>query len=317
MSANYTGNTQSLIRSELWQRQLEEILHEQLLGTPFVRQIDFPDGSAMTFPSMGSAVVRDLPENSEVTFDAVDTTEQQMTLNDPVVAANSISEILLEDSMWASDMLSKIPQEQATAIMERFETDVLSLANSQSGGLGNANNINGTAHRLAASGTNQVIAVEDFAKARYSLTKAKVPTTNLVAIVDPSVAYELETSAQLVNVSNNPRWEGIVETGIQNNMRFIRNVYGFDCYESNLLPTQSVSETIGATTVTNPVTNIFMSASNERLLPFCLAWKRRAKMDRDFDFKLREEQIITTARWGTKLIREDNLVTIVSDNAQV
>jgi len=90
MSANYTGNTGSLIRSELWQRQLEEILDERLLGTPFVRQIDFPDGSAFTMPSMGTAVTRVLPEGTEVTFDAFDTGEKQMTLQDPVVSATSV-----------------------------------------------------------------------------------------------------------------------------------------------------------------------------------------------------------------------------------
>lgn len=315
MSANNTGNTGSLIRSELWQRQLEEILDEQLLGTPFVRQIDFPDGSAFTMPSIGTAVTRDLPEDTEVTFDALDTGEKQMTLNDPVVSATSVSEVFLEDSLWNTEFMAEIPVRHSAAVMERFETEVLALANAQSLGTGNANNINGVAHRRVAQGTNETMIPEDFAYARYALNKAKVPQMNLVAIVDPSVAYALETSTNLANVSNNPKWEGIISTGIEKNMRFVKNVYGFDVFESNLLA--DANETIGSDTTTAGKANIFMSAGREMLLPFAVAWRRRPKLERQFDPRRREEQVITTARWGTLLSREDNLIVTLSDTDQV
>lgn len=315
MSGNITTNTDSLIRSELWAAQLEEILHEQLLGTPFVRQVDFPDGSAFTMPSLGTPLVRDLPEGVDVTFDPLDTGEVTITMNAPVVAANSISKVLMEDSMWAADLMAAVAPEQAQAIMERFETDVLSLANSQFAGTSNANQINGVDHRRVASGTNETMAPADFAFAKYSLLKAKVPTQGLIAIVDPSVAYALETSTNLVNVSNNPRWEGIVESGIEQNMRFVRNVYGFDVFESNLLPT--ANETINSVTTTAGKANIFMSAARESLLPFVLAWRRRPMLDTDSPLVKQEEQIVTTARWGTGLVRDENLVVILSDTDQV
>jgi hypothetical protein len=311
MSANNKANTSALIRSELWQRQLEETLHEMLIGTPFVRQLDFPDGDSFTMPSIGTATVRTLPEDTEVTFDALDTGEQSFTLQDPVVAATSVSEVWLEDSLWSADLLSSIPVEHATAIMERFESDVLGLANSQSAGTGDDNDIAGIAHRRRGHGTGNVIAPEDFAYAGYALKKAKVPNQSLIAIVEPSVAYELETLTNLVNVSNNPKWEGVIESGITKNMRFVKNVYGFDVFESNLLP--STTETLDSQAFTNGVANIFMSTAREMLLPFAVAWRRRPKMDRDFDFKLREEQIVTTARWGRKVVRDDNLVVTVTE----
>jgi len=315
MSGNNTGNTQSLIRSELWQAQLEEILHEQLLGMPMVRQLDFPDGSAFTMPSIGTALVRDLPEGAEVTFDALDTGEVTITMNDPVVAANSVSKILMEDSMWRNDIMATIPVEQAAAIMERFETDVLALANQQFAGTSNANAINGVDHRRVASGTNETMAPADFAFAGYSLKKAKIPNQNLVAIVDPSVAYALETSTNLVNVSNNPRWEGIIETGMANNMRFVKNVYGFDVFESNLLPT--ANETIGARTTTSGKANIFMSMARDSILPFVLAWRRQPVLETEDSLVRQETQVATTARWGTGLVRDENLVVILSDDDQV
>lgn len=315
MSGNNTGNSTSIIRSELWQQQLEEILFEHLTGTPFVRQIDFPDGSAFTMPSLGTALVRDLPEGVEVTFDALDTGEVTITMNDPVATANSVSKVLQEDSMWSSDLMSNIPQLQAAAIMERFETDVLALANQQFAGASDGNQINGVDHRRVASGTNETMAPADFAYAGYALKKAKVPNQSLIAVVDPSVAYALETSTNLVNVSNNPRWEGVIETGITNNMRFVKNVYGFDVFESNMLP--DANETINAKTTAAGKTNIFLSVARESILPFVLAWRRKPMLETDEPMGKQETQIMTSARWGTGLVRDENLVCILSDTDQV
>lgn len=314
MSGNNTGNSGSIIRSELWQQQLEEILHENLLGVPFVRQVDFPDGNAFTMPSLGTPLVRDLPEGAEVTFDALDNGETTITMNAPVVAANSISEVLLEDSMWANELLSAIPGEQAQAIMERFESDTLGLAMFQFEGVNAENKINGVAHRRIASGTNEVMDTTDFAFAGYSLKKAKVRRQNLIAIVDPSVAFALETSTQLSNVSNNPKWEGIIESGIEQNFRFVRNVYGFDVFESNLLP--DMNETIDGKTTTAGKANLFMSMQ-QGILPFVLAWRRKPKLISEMDNKIHELQTQTTARWGSGLVRDENLVVIGSDTDQV
>jgi len=315
MSGNTTSNTQALIRSELWQVQLEEILHENLMGVPFVRQVDFPDGTAFTMPSISTPQVRDLPEGAEVTFDALDSGETTITMNAPIIAANSLSQVLMEDALWAQEAISSIPVEQAQAIMERFETDTLALAMNQFAGTSNANTINGVGHRKIAGGTNEVIIANDFAFAGYSLQKAKVPRQNLIAIVDPSVAYSLETSTNLVNVSNNPKWEGIIETGIAENFRFIRNIFGFDIFESNMLPV--MNETIGGLTTTAGKANIFTSLARPSLAPFVLAWRRKPTLVSEWNNKLKQTEVDTTARWGSGLVRDENLVVIGSDTDQV
>ncbi len=315
MSGNTTSNSDSIIRSELWQVQLEEILHENLLGVPFVRQVDFPDGTAFTMPSIGTPLVRDLPEGAEVTFDALDTGETTITMNAPVIAANSLSQVLMEDSMWAAEAVASIPVEQAQAIMERFETDTLALAMQQFNGTDDLNLINGAAHRKIASGTNEVIATTDFAFAGFSLKKAKISRQNLVAIVDPSVAFTLETLTNLSNVSNNPKWEGIIESGIEQNYRFIRNIYGFDVFESNMLPT--MNETIDGKTTTAGVANLFMSLARPSIAPFVLAWRRKPLLVSEWNNKLKQTEVDTTARWGSGLVRDENLVVIGSDTDQV
>ena len=315
MSGNTTSNSDSIIRSELWQVQLEEILHENLMGVPFVRQVDFPDGTAFTMPSIGTPLVRDLPEGAEVTFDALDTGETTITMNAPVIAANSLSQVLMEDSMWAAEAIASIPVEQAQAIMERFETDTLALSNQQFAGINNQNLINGVAHRKIGSGTNEVIATSDFAFAGYSLKKAKIARMNLVAIVDPSVAFTLETLTNLSNVSNNPKWEGIIESGIEQNFRFIKNVYGFDVFESNLLPV--MNETIDGKTTTDGVANLFTSLARPSIAPFVLAWRRKPLLVSEWNNKKKQTEVDTTARWGSGLVRDENLVVIGTDIDQV
>jgi len=313
---NNTNNTQLLVRQEIWQAELEETLHEYLTGCPFVREIDFPDGNALTMPSIGTPVVRDYA-NDEDTFiiDSIDTGEITITLKRPIVAVNSVSQVLEEDSFYASELKSAIPTEQAQAIMERYESDVFALANHQALGTGNANLINGFAHRRIGTGTNETMAIADFSKARLSLTKAKVPGNNLVAFVDPTVAYALETTTNITNISNNPMWQGIVETGMSNNFRFIRNVYGFDVYESNLLA--DANETIGGLTTTAGKANIFMSLARPGLLPFVVAWKRRPTMKVDTVFMQDDKLVVkTTARYGMGLVRDENFVVIITDTDQ-
>jgi ribose 5-phosphate isomerase RpiB len=87
-----------------------------------------------------------------------------------------------------------------------------------------------------SGGNSGRIELADFAYAQYALKKASVPQMNLVAIVDPSVEYTINTLTNLVTVQNNPKWEGIVADGIGSGMRFVKNVYGFDVYTSNFLP---------------------------------------------------------------------------------
>ena len=312
---NNTQNSQDLLRTILWQKELEEILHEDLLGMAFVRQIEFPDGLSFNMPSIGTPLVRDFPEGSEVTFDALDNGSVTVVMNAPVIAANSVTEVQLEDSMWANELLSAIPVEQGIAIMERFETDTLALCMQQQGGINDLNLINGVAHRKIGQGTNEVMDVKDFAFAGYALQKAKVGRKNLVAIVDPSVAYTLETLTNLTNVSNNPKWEGIIASGISKDHRFIRNIFGFDVFESMMLPT--ANETIDGKTTTAGVANQFMSLARPQILPYTLAWRRHPKLRGGENSGTHDIEVETTARWGTGLTRDENLVVIITDIDQV
>jgi len=135
--------------------------------------------------------------------------------------------------------------------------------------------------------------------------------TNLVAIVDPSVEYTLSTLTNLVNVSNNPQWEGIVRDGIATGMQFRMNVYGFDVYVSNWLK-RGYAETINSVAVTTGVANLFFSTAGDAS-PFVGAVRQAPEVDSDFNKDYQRDEYVTTARWGFGYYRPEALVTILTN----
>lgn len=321
-----TSTSDHITRSEIWSRELKEILRDTLNAESYVRWLtDFPDGTQFTIPSIGTMSVQDYVEDTPVVYTKMDTGEFTFTITDYLSSATYITNKNRQDIYYMSELLSRFVPEQNRAIMERVETDILALANSQTASDPNA--INGAAHRYVGtdgSDGSRVVAPEDVAYAKYALKKAHVPMTNLIGIVDPVVAYHFETETNLVNISNNPHWEGIIETGLTEGMRFIRNVYGFDIYENNYLPTSgAASESIDrgegarAVSAANGVANIFCSMARDDVKPFVGAWRQEPNVDSEYNKDLQREEYVTTARYGFKLFRPENLVVVLADDNTV
>lgn len=229
-------------------------------------------------------------------------------------SATFIYNKMKQDSFYMGRLVSSFVPKQSRAIMKSMEVDLLAKGpDGQTAS--NLNAINGANHRFVASGTNEVITPQDFAKARYALEKANVPMTNLVAIVDPSVEYELSTQTNLTNVSFNPRWEGIVRDGMTTGTQFRMNIYGFDVYVCQNLK-QSMAETINGLSVTTGVANLFFSATPD-VLPFVGSIRQAPRVDSEYNKDLQRDEYVTTARWGFKLFRPENLVVVLSDTDQV
>lgn len=320
MPGNTTINGQLLIRQELWSNQLKETLKDTLEAQKYVDWIDFPDGNTLTIPSIGDADHYDYTEDSAIEYTPLATGEFQFQITEYVASATYITAKMRQDSFYAARLEAAFVPEQRRAIEVRLEGDILrqgqpGTPNGQTAG--NANKINSADHRWVAMDTaNSVPALgaKDFAKARYALTKANVPLTNLVAIVDPSTEYYLNTQAELLDVSYNPKWEGIITSGFSDTtgMRFTRNIFGFDVYVSNYLPTLSANETIGgATAPTGSVANLFFSMS-PNVRPFIGAWRQYPKVDAEWNKDRQREEYVTTARYGLKIYRPENFVTVLS-----
>ena len=308
-------NADHLVRANLWSTQLKEVLLDELFAMKFVDMItDFPDGDTLNIPSIGQAEVLDYAENQPIRYTAMDTGNFTFTISDYKASATYITNKMKQDSYVMDRIVSSFVPKQHRAIMKAIEVKVLNAGPSGQTA-SDPNTINGARHRYVASGTNQIITVQDFARAQFALEKANVPPVNLVAIVDPSVEYTLSTLTNLVNVSFNPQWEGIIETGIGNGLRFIRNVYGFDVYVSRNL-NAGMSETVSSVAVTNGVANVFFSAAPE-VLPLVGLLRQPPKVDSEYNKDRQRDEYVTTCRYGFKLYRPENFVTILSDTSRV
>ena len=309
------GNTVATLalakRAEVWSAELKEILRDELQGMKYVNWLsDFPDGDTFKIPSLGDATIADYAEDTAVSYTPIDDAQFTFTITDYLQSSNYITNKAMQDVYYANQIMSQFVPLQERALMERLETDIMKLA--QTGQTAaNPNAINGVAHRMIGSGTGGVIAVEDFAKALRALKTGKVPQKNLVAIVDPSVEFEMNTLSALTSVSNNPRWEGIVNTGIASGMSFVANIYGFDVYTSNYLATKS-SETIsGSAAPANAINNLFFSA-DQAVSPFVGAWRQMPNVDTEYNKDYQRTEFVTTARYGMKLYRPENMVSVLT-----
>lgn len=336
MAGMNTADANALIRANLWSAQLKDVLYADLMARNYVRWItDFPDGNTLNIPSIGTLDAVDYIEDQPVQYMALDTGNFTFTINNYVSSATYITNKLKQDSFYMSELVGMFVPKEARALAERLEKDVFIQGQPATGNpagyqlAGDPNNINSYAHRAVGSlqivnsgGTWQTIGPADFAYAKLALQKANVPQTNLLAIVDPSVEFTLNTLTNIVNVQNNPMWEGVIEKGLGTGLRFSKNIYGFDVYVSNFLPVcgqaqSGASETIsGVASGTNALCNIFFSAAQD-VLPFVGAFRQMPKVDADYNKDFQREEYVTTSRYGLKIFRPENFVTILSNPGSV
>jgi hypothetical protein len=315
------ADTQRLIRSEVYSSELKDILRDEMQAQRYVRMLDgFPDGDTFTIPTIGKTTVSDYTEDAQVAYVPMDTAEFSFTVDKYLQSGSYITKKAAQDSFYSAQLEARFVPEQERAIMEHFEATT--FAAPEVGVTANsAETLDGVAHRVSG-GNAGVLQLEDFAWARYALKKSNVPDRNLVAIVDPSVEYQLNTLTNLVNVSNNPMFEGIVRDGVATGMRFVANVYGFDVYTSNYLKTTvadaALLEKDGTTandfSTNNGVANLFFSA-DATANPFVGAWRQMPEVDYEYNKDFQRHEYVTTARYGVKKYRPEGIVTIVTNPA--
>lgn len=314
---NYDKVNEHLVRAELWSSEIKDVLQEKLMGTKYVRMLSgFPDGNTFTIPSIGELPMRETDENTPVIYDTMDTGEFQFTIDRYVEAATFITDKAKQDAYYSAQLIGMFPTKMRRALDENLESSVFALANSQTAAATNA--INGAAHRFVASGnSNTTLSLSDFAKAKFALDKAQAHGPR-VAVVDPSQEYVLNVSTQ-VQTSENPRFEGILNTGFVDGvtgMRFIRNIYGFDVYVSNFLPapTEAAAVTIdGVAVPASPVVNLFMTVGGD-LTPFVGAYRQMPRVEYERNKDLRRDEYVMNARFGLKLYRPECMVVAISKN---
>ena len=185
-----TASQAVLIRDDLWSAQIQEELQEELFAQTIVDFItDFPDGDEIHLPTFSSLAARNYVENTDVTFDDPVNNEFTLTIDKYLQSGTYITDKFKQDSFYIQQVQTKFPQMCVRALMERLENDIFLLHKKQT--TNNANTINGQAHRYVGTGASNVISLKDIAQAKLSLDKANVSKKGRMAIIDPTVSYQL------------------------------------------------------------------------------------------------------------------------------
>jgi hypothetical protein len=323
MSGNTTSNSSALRRAEVYSAMVLDTLKDNFLPEGIHRDVsDFQDGDTLHITTFGDLVLRDLAEDQPTPIDPMDSGEITLTITEYVGNGVYMTDKVRQDSWKAQQFDAAIVPKQLRAIKERYETDMLAAGPSGQTA-SNPNAINGYAHRYVASGANNTMDLEDFIYAGLALTKANAPDEGRIAIVDGLVAASLDNLANIVNVSNNPAFEGIVNTGFAKNMRFVKHVYGFDVYTSNRLPSVT-SETVDTSSITVPApsssatvtsgkANLFMCIGDDTECPLMGAWRQQPYFEGDRNVPMRRDEFYSAARWGFGLQRTQTLVVVLTN----
>lgn len=327
MAGNTTANTQALHRRDVYSSIIQDELTEGFLPEGLARDVsDFPDGSKLLIPTFGEVVIKDVIEDQETPVDAIDTGRIELEISEHKGAGISITDENREDGYYIQQFDSAAPGKMLHGLKEVYETDLLATGERQT--QADANGINGYAHRWVASGASQVLGLEDFAYAKTAFLKAKVPDMGIIAIVDPITELTLNKLTQLVNVSNNPHFEGIVDSGFAKGMKFVKNIFGIDVYMSNRLP-RIADETIDASSVgvAPPLNTVqqgaplqvtggyaaqFMCVADDMTSPYMSAWRRTPSVTYHRDEPRRRDIYYVTTRYGFGMQRPQTLCSVLT-----
>jgi hypothetical protein len=317
MALDSTWGDNHFKRNEIFNTMLKEAFRDDLFAEAWVNYIgDFTDGNNYKINSVGELTVDQMSEATALPDRRPDSGQFVFNINEYVGVKTSYTDVFLEDDFMAPQVLSVLPDRMMRAFEEYLESQVMKLQRRQTAN--NANAINGASHRFTANGASRQITVQDLAYVVYSLKKAAVGQNALVGIVDPAFEFNTNVSSQVVT-SENPRYEGILTSGIGSGFRFIRNIYGIDLYSSNYVDKLTAAESSladyqGNTTAgaIGDVTNIFFSAADRSNLPFIGAWRRRPVIKSWRDDSKETEYHQMSARFGLGLYRPENLITMVS-----
>ena len=321
----YSDVSANLVRANLWSDQLKDILVDTLQAQKYVDWLqNFPDGTTFNIPSLGQLPMRETSELNPVIYDVLDTGNFTFTIDRYVESATYITDKAKQDSYYANQLIASFIPKMRRALEENLETSILALGNSQT--LANPNGVNNAAHRWVAGhgGTDGYLSLQDFAAAKFALDKANC-TGMRVAFVDPAQEYVLNTITNLVSVSNNPMFEGLINSGFVNQstgLKFYKNIYGFDVYTSNYLPTvgaetistsgSTVAPNTGASSSAGDKANVFISVGGADETPFKGAWRQMLRVEYERNKDKRRDEYVMNGRFGLKLYRPESMVSVLA-----
>ena len=323
--AQTTVNTNAFIESQQYSQFILENLHDYLLPEGMYRDVsDFGSGTTLNIKTVGSVTIQDAAEDTPLTFSPIDTGTINLSITDYVGDAWKVTDDLREDGSQIDTLMAMRAQESTRALGENHETKFLNVANAAQTAAG-LNLVNGRPQRWVGSAASnaRTITLQDFISMKLAFDKANVPAGGRIAIVDPVVEATLNSLTNLVNVSNNPMFEGMVTEGFARDHKFVRNVFGWDIYTSNFLPSLTATEAIDATgygltsetAAVGDKANIFMCVADDTCKPIMHAWRRAPQTEGWRDNEERADKFQVTSRFGLGAQRVDTLGVILTHSS--
>ena len=315
-----SSNEANIVRQELYDASLEKTLDDWQIGRPLYddKTSIFPDGDTLEITKTGDRAVSDYSEDTAITFDNMQTSRVNLSITEYKQDAWYITDKLKQDGHQAEAFWAENVRKSQIAMERQLEKDVLAVANQQT--LGNANAINGKAHRFIGGGTGGALQIEDISALKLAFDAAYVPTENRVLIINPDMEFELNKLLNIMEVSNgstfNYNVDGLVQTGFGDRLNIVRNIFGFNIMVSHNLP-DVTAETLtkfdgtGSTSITGKAC-IAMSMADASSMPFMGAIRQRPQSEFFRDTKYKRDEWSSTCRYGFGLKRAETLAVIAT-----
>ena len=319
MAAQNTGNSTAFIEAQQYSQFIIENLQDGMLPEGLSRDVsDFGQGTTLNIKTVGTRTIQDVQEGVAMTFNPIDSSNVQLTITDYIGDAWSVSDELIEDGSQIDQLAAAMAMESTRAIQENMETKFLKACYDAQ--VENSLNlVNAVKHRYYGGGTNLQMELMDFAYMKFAFDKANVPSSGRVLFVDPIVELSINSITNLVNISNNPMFEGVITEGFAREHKFLKNIFGWDIYTSNRLAVTggdltSVTDRDGGavTGAAGNVANIAMCIADDNCRPMMRAWRRQPSVEGWRESELREDRFQTSARFGFGAQRVDTLGVILT-----
>jgi hypothetical protein len=318
-----TTNTTAFIEAQQYSQFILDNLPDYQLPEGFYRDVsDFGTGTTLNIKTVGTVTIQDAAEDTPLVCNPIDTGTLTMSITDYVGDAWRVSDDLREDGSQIDQLMAMRAVESTRALAVNHESRFLAVANAGQTG-SNLNLVNARPHRWVAGGsgvTTRIMSLSDFISMKLAFDKANVPAEGRIAVVDAIVEASINNLTNLVNVSNNPMFEGIITEGFAKAHRFVKNIFGFDVYTSNHLPLLTATEAINAssyglantTAQIGDVANIFMCIADDSTKPVMHAWRRMPKTEGWRDPDNRGDKFQVTSRFGFGVQRVETLGIILT-----
>lgn len=326
LTGKLANQSQAFVEAQVYSQFILDNLPDVLLPEGFYRDVsDFGSGTTLNIKTVGTVTLQDAAEDVPLVFNPIDTGTINLTITDYLGDAWRVSDDLREDGAQIEALMGMRATESTRAFGEHHEGRFLAVANSAQTNA-TVNLVNGRPHRWVAGGsggTTRIMTISDFIAMKLAFDKANAPAAGRIAIVDPIVEATLNSLTNLVNVSNNPMFEGMVTTGFAQTHKFVRNIFGWDVYTSNFLPSKTATEALNAsayglandTAEVGDKANIFMCVADDSTKPIMHAWRRMPRTEGWRDEETRSDKFQVTSRFGFGAQRLDTLGVIFTDEA--